>query len=126
MLPLLYLIILGVAYYFNDVAFVWFLPVLVSSFFFVLLADAHFRGKKLILQYTQKFYKKELSQREEEYLAKGDAYWMFVTLLNTLLQLFFGLGDNQALWLFYSSVGWYILFFLALVLQVIYGKIKHV
>jgi len=126
MFPLLYLLVLVLAYYFDLVRTVWFLPVLVSGFFFVIFVNAHFKGKKLILHYTQKFYKKELSLSEQEYLAKGDAYWMFVTFFNTFLQLLFGLGDNQMLWLFYSSIGWYILFFFALALQIIYGKIKHV
>ena len=126
MFPLLYILVLGLVYYFNGVAFVWFVPVLISSFFFVLFANAHFNNKKLVLKYTQKFYKKKLSQKEKEYLAKGDVYWMFVTLGNTLLQLYFGLGENKELWLFYSSLGWYVFFFFALALQVIYGKIKHV
>jgi len=126
MFPLLYLLILGFAYYFDQVTTVWFLPVLISGFFFVLFVNAHFKGKKLILHYTRKFYKNNLTQSEQEYLAKGDAYWMFVTLFNTLLQILFGLGNNHVLWLFYSSVGWYIFFFFALALQIIYGKIKHV
>lgn len=77
----------------------------------------------MILHFTRHFYKKELSDAEIEFLKNGDSYWMAVTFINTLLQVAFAYFADDVIWAFYSSVGWYIFFFIALTMQILYGKI---
>ena len=77
----------------------------------------------MILGYTRKFYKKELNSEEIEFLKRGDGYWVGVMLINTLIHLYVVNFSSDIVWAFYASVGWYILFFLALFIQIIYGKV---
>jgi len=78
------------------------------------------------LGFTRKFYRKELSKEEIEFLKKGDGYWVVVMLINTIIHLYVVNFTSDIVWAFYSSVGWYILFFTALAGQIIYGKVYGV
>lgn len=99
------------------------IPAAISSLFFLYFLNAYIHNKNLILYFTQKFYSKALSDEELKFLDKGDLYWVGVTLLNTIIQAFMGLYAANALWVFYSSVGWYIYFGIALGVQIVYGKV---
>ena len=98
------------------------IPSLISLFFFLLFLSAYLSKKALVLGFTKRFYKKELSDTEIVFLKKSDLYWVGVTLFNVLIQTLFGIFANDYMWAFYSSIGWYIYFFIALIAQIIYGK----
>lgn len=98
------------------------IPAFISFFFFLLFFSAYLGKKSLVLGFTKRFYKKTLSDLEEKFLKNSDLYWVGVTLLNVLLQALFGLFGDDYVWAFYSSIGWYIYFFTALIAQIIYGK----
>jgi len=100
-------------------------PTLYSLVFLSLFTVATFSKKHLVLKLTKKFYKKELDEKEQEYLKTGDAYWMGVTLINTIILINMGLFADDVTWALYSSVGWYIYFFSALLLQIVYGKLIY-
>jgi hypothetical protein len=93
-----------------------------ASIFFFLFSIAYFSKTHLVLSFTKKFYKKKLDEKEEKYLKGGDVYWMGVTFINTIVLIIMGLFADNYLWAIYSSIGWYIYFFCALFLQIIYGK----
>ena len=120
--PIIYFIFLILAYLLSSMEFVKVIPALISATFFLLFLTAYIQKKKLILSFTKKFYKKELGSDEERYIANGDAYWAVVTFINTLIQLVLAFYASDSLWAFYSSVGWYFYFFIALFFQIIYGK----
>lgn len=124
--PSLYVIILSIAYYFSSFETVKYIPVTLSSIFFLMFVDSHYNKKYMILGFTQKFYKKDLKEEEVEFLRKGDFYWVFVMLINTLIHLYIVNFSSDLVWAFYSSVGWYVYFFGALIAQIIYGKVKGV
>lgn len=118
-LPLIIFIIIR---YFDTLEYLKIIPSLFSSLFFYLFLDGYLRKKHLILRYTQRFYKKDLSSEKKKFLASSDIYWAGVLFLNILIQVFFMLQENDAIWAFYSSVGWYIYLIVALVLHMLYEK----
>jgi hypothetical protein len=123
LMPSIYLVALSLANYFSSIEVVKFVPVTLSFIFFFLFIDATYRKKHMILGFTQKFYPKRLSKEEEEFVKNGDRYWIVVTGINTLIQIYMIYIDDNILWAFYTSVGWYILFFVSLITQIIYGKV---
>lgn len=98
-------------------------PALISSIFFFFFLNSYINKKNLILRFTKKFYHKQLSVAELSYLSNGDGYWVVVTFLNTLIQIFTSLFCSDFIWAFYSSIGWYFYIFGALIIQIVYGKI---
>ncbi len=124
--PSLYVVILSLAYYFSSLDVVKYIPSTLSVIFTMMFIDSHINQKHMILAFTKKFYKKELKQKEIEFLKKGDLYWVFVMSFNTLIHLFIVNFSSDLVWAFYSSVGWYIYFFGALIAQIIYIKAKCV
>jgi len=121
-IPGIYLLLLFFAYFSSSFEMVKFIPVLISATFFALFMDSTMHKKELILGFTKKFYKKELSQKELLFLKDGDSFWALVTLINTLIQLALVFYGSNTLWAFYSSLGWYGFFFASLLVQIIYGK----
>ena len=124
--PSLYVIILSIAYYFSSFETVKYIPVTLSSIFFLMFVDSHFNKKYMILGFTQKFYKKDLKEEEVAFLKRGDFYWVLVMLVNTLIHLYIVNFSSDIVWAFYSSVGWYVYFFGALIAQIVYGKVYGV
>jgi uncharacterized membrane protein len=117
------LIVLVIAYYLTDIESIKLIPAVISALFFLLFLFAYLYDKKMILRFTKKFYTKELNQNEIEYISRGDGYWAIVTFVNSMIQTLLALYGNSVFWAIYSSVGWYIYFLFALILQVAYGKV---
>ncbi len=120
--PIIYFIFLILAYILSSMEFVKIIPALISAIFFLLFLTAYIQKKELILSFTKKFYKKKLGEEEERYIANGDGYWAIVTFINTSIQMVLAFFASDNIWAFYSSVGWYFYFFIALFFQIIYGK----
>jgi hypothetical protein len=123
LVPGIYILLLLLAYTYAELTIIKWIPVLVSAIFFSIFLEAVFHKKKWILSLTQRFYPKPLSSSEIDFLEEGDVYWMYVTLFNTIIQVIFVFYASDMLWAVYSSVGWYIFFASALILQVAYGKL---
>lgn len=121
-MPSIYLMALAVAYYFSSLQTVKYIPVTLSLIFLVLFIDSHYNKREMVLGFTKKFYPKELSNQEVEFLKKGDVYWVGVMFINTLIHLYVVNFTSDVVWAFYTSIGWYILFFIALITQILYGK----
>ncbi|WP_415396524.1 hypothetical protein [Sulfurimonas sp. CS5] len=121
--PSIYVIALLFAYFSSSFEMVKFIPVLISATFFALFIDATMYKKELILGFTKRFYKRELSKEEVLFLKDGDAYWAIITLINTLIQLALVFYGSNTIWAFYSSIGWYGFFFTSLVVQIVYGRL---
>ena len=119
----IYVVALSIAYYFSSLDAVKYIPVTLSMIFLLLFMDSHLYKKEMILGFTRKFYSKKLSDAQIEFLKKGDIYWVFVMLVNTLIHLYVVNFSSDVIWAFYASIGWYILFFSALSIQIIYGKV---
>ena len=122
LMPAIYVVALSVAYYFSSLEAVKYIPVTLSMIFLLLFIDAHLHKKEMILGFTRKFYHKKLAEQEIEFLKNGDAYWVGVMLVNALIHLWVVNFSSDVVWAFYASIGWYILFFTSLFIQIIYGK----
>ena len=122
--PLIYFAFVVIAYLLSSMEFIKLIPALISATFFLLFFKAFIQKKGLILQLAKKFYK-NLGEEEEKRIQNSDAYWALVTLLNTLIQLGLVFHDDNDLWAFYSSFGWYIFMFIAIIVQIAYGKIRN-
>ena len=83
-LPIIILFIIG---YFDTMEFLKIIPTLLSLLVFFFFLEAYVKKKKLILTYTQKFYKKELSVEKKMFLASSDGYWTGIILVHTLIQI---------------------------------------
>ncbi len=122
LMPAIYIVALSIAYYFSSLDAVKYIPVTLSMIFLLLFIDSHLHKREMILGFTRKFYHKELKDAEVEFLKKGDVYWVGVMLVNTLIHLYVVNFSSDVIWAFYASIGWYILFFVSLAIQIIYGK----
>jgi hypothetical protein len=120
--PLIYIVLLTLAYFYVDFRIVKYIPVFISALFFLLFLDASIGRKELIYKLTYRFYKKDLTAKESLFLKNSDIYWTLITGLNVMIQIALAHQSNAVLWAFYSSVGWYIFFFIALMVQLLYGK----
>ncbi len=121
--PLLYFTFIVVAYFTSSMEFIKLIPALISFTFFFLFLNAYIQKKEFILSITKKFYSKKLDENKEKFLAQSDGYWALVLFGNSLVQIVLVFYDNNEIWAFYSSVGWYFYMFIALVFQIMYGKL---
>lgn len=117
-----YIILLSVAYFFTSFSIVKLIPTLISLAFFTLFTQAAAKKQALIYKVSKRFYKKKFTPQEIAYLKKGDAYWALVILLFMIGQVIVVFFASNVVWAFYSSIGWYIYFIVALILQILYGK----
>jgi len=122
----IYFVFLMLAYYLSSLNSVKYIPVTLSIIFLSFFIDSHFNKREMVLNFAKKFYPKKLTLDEMEYLKNGDAYWVFVMGVNTLIHLYVVNFTSDVVWAFYTSVGWYILFFTALISQIVYGKVYGV
>ncbi len=122
LMPTIYVVALSIAYYYSSLDAVKYIPVTLSMIFLLLFIDAYLNKKEMILGFTRKFYKKELSDNEIEFIKQGDGYWVVIMLINTVIHLYIINYSSNTIWAFYSSIGWYILFFVSLFIQILYGK----
>ena len=121
-MPTIYIIALSIASYLSSFETVKFIPVTLSMIFLTLFIDSHYNKREMVLEFTKRFYRKELSQAEENFLKDGDFYWIFIMLINTCIQIYVIYYSSDVVWAFYTSIGWYILFFVSLIVQILYGK----
>jgi uncharacterized membrane protein len=112
------------ANYFSSVLMVKYIPLVLSLMFMFMFVDSHINKREMVLGFTNRFYKKELKEEELFYLKKGDFYWIWVMFANTIIHLYVVLFCSFNVWAFYSSIGWYVYFFMALFAQIAYIKLK--
>ena len=101
-------------------------PALFSLLAVALFLASVVRKNSLTLALTRRFYKKKLNPKEEAFLAKSDLYWFLITALNTLIILFLTLYASNTTWAIYTSIGWYLYLFFALILQILYGVFNKI
>lgn len=121
--PMIFVTLFAVAYTSSSMLIIRFFPVVVSAIFFLMFFDAWISNKSLVLAFTNKFYPKKLSSAEERYLKKSDLYWSIITMLNTLIQLYLTFYQSEWFWALYSSFGWAIFMVLALIIQIVFGRV---
>jgi hypothetical protein len=101
------------------------LPVIVSSLFFVKFLDAAWRKKPFLAVMVQRVPKVKWSDSKLEYIDRSHGYWAVVTGINTAIQAVMVMAPTT-LWALYTTLGWYLLFAVALGVQIVYGKLHAV
>ena len=120
--PLLYMLIALMAYFLKDFNILKVLPLLISSFITLFITISYLRNNSVILFFAKKFARHDISPREQEYIHHSTLFWIGVSLANVLIHLRIFLDNNIDYWIAYSSLGWYVLFLLAGLLQFLHRK----
>lgn len=97
------------------------LPVILSLFFFIKFLDATLRNRPFLADMVKKVPKVNLNEEKLRYIDRSHGYWTVVNGLNVSIQIAM-IFAPLSIWALYSTVGWYLLFGLALGSQIIYGK----
>lgn len=121
--PAIYSVLLFISIFYLNFKLVKFIPVFISMAFFLFFLDSLLGKKQIIYRLMKKYYPKKLTDNEVLFLKNGDLFWVVVTCINVLIQACLAYLNYDLLWAFYTSVGWYIYFFFALIGQVVYGRI---
>jgi len=97
-------------------------PLVLSSSITFLIYVSYLQKKSLILYFAQKFSKKEIDDKEKDYIHKSTRFWILVSIINVILHCIILFDENENFWIFYSSIGWYFLFLFAGFLQFLHRR----
>jgi len=98
-------------------------PLALSSTITLMMILSYIQKKSIILYFAKKFSKQEIIKEEQEYIHKSTLFWIGVSFINLMIHFNILLStQNSTFWAFYSSIGWYVLFGLAGVLQYLHRK----
>ncbi|HIQ47343.1 MAG TPA: hypothetical protein EYH57_06960 [Sulfurovum sp.] len=120
--PLFYMSIALFAYMSEAFLVLKIMPLLISLFFSLLLLVSYLQERSLILYFANRFSKHTIEEKEQAYIQKSTLFWFLITLVNIAIHTLAYLSDTMYFWLYYSSIGWYILFILAGILQFMHRK----
>lgn len=120
--PLFYLGVSLLAYYLDNFLFLKILPLLISTLISIYILYSYISKNSFIFIFLEKFNKK-VEKEEKNYIRKSTLFWFFVSLSNVLIHSFVLYTKDMFYWTFYSSIGWYILFIIAGLIQFIHKKI---
>lgn len=120
--PVLYILLSIFTYFFKDFLVLKAMPLILSSIFTIIIFISYLNKKSIILYFAKKFSKKEISQKEEEYIHKSTLFWILVSFINIFIHLQIFQNPNINFWIFYSSFGWYFLFIFAGIIQYLHRR----
>lgn len=120
--PTFYLGVSCCAFVLDDFMLLKSLPLLISILVSLYFFYSYFKKQSFILLFLEKL-KKEVDEKEKNYIQKATLFWALVSVVNIALHLFVLYNDNINYWIIYTSIGWYFVFGLAFILQMIHKKI---
>ncbi len=120
--PSFYIIVAILAFSFENFLLLKSLPLLISILVSLYFFYSYFTKNSFILLVLDKF-KKDISTNEKEYIQKSTLFWCIISIINIFIHIFVLQSDNINYWIYYSSIGWYFVFIVAFVLQMIHKKI---
>ena len=109
----------------ENIAIVKLYPFLVSALIFGFFTYLTLSKKSILSAGFKRFSKKSLPLEFEDFLYRSQYFWIGVLGLNLFLHLYF-YTQNELIWASYALFGWYILLFVALLLNITYGKLNSV
>lgn len=120
--PLFYLGISLLAYFLDNFLLLKLLPLLISSLISIFILYSYISKQSFIFIFLEKINKK-VNEKEKDYIQKSTLFWFFVSFINILVHGYILKLDNIIYWTFYSSIGWYLLFIVAGLIQFLHKKI---
>lgn len=101
------------------------LPLIISLFFFIKFLDATLRGRPFLADMVKRVPKVRWTPEKLAYIDRSHGYWTLVNGINVSIQAAMVFAPLQV-WALYSTVGWYLLFGVALAAQIINGKLHGI
>ena len=96
-------------------------PLILSILFFFAFIYAQLSQKFFLLDWIKKF--KSLDEPTTIYLEKTHVLWVVVAFINVSFHSYFLFYGSLESWMFYTTVGWYLLLACAIVMQIAFRKI---
>lgn len=119
--PLIVILLGGAAWISENFMALKLYPLLLSVLFLLYFIISVLTRKYLLIEWVEKFKKRPLQSAERHDVIVSHWFWIGVLGINTSLHLYFVLKDNTFLWALYSFAGWYLLFGIAMALQLIFA-----
>lgn len=116
-IPSFYLIISFLCFFIEEFMLLKILPLLISIFIALIFIISFIKKESILFYFIQKFKKEVLTLEEKEYIHKSTFFWILITILNVALHIWAYVGENINFWLFYSTVGGYLLIVSAGIVQ---------
>jgi len=119
------LIFLGFKYFEIDTSFFLTLkvfPLSMSIIVTFLILLSYFKNDSMILKFAKRFTKIDISEEEKVYIHNSTLFWVFVSSVNVVIHIFMYLSTNIELWVFYSSIGWYGVFIVGAIFQLLHRQ----
>lgn len=120
--PLIYIVISILAFLLNDVTVLKILPALLSALLSLFILYTYITKNSFIFIFLEKVGK-SVPKEEKEYIQRSTLFWFFSSIINLLIHIFILYLGNMEYWNIYSSIGWYIVFISAGLIQFVHKKI---
>lgn len=114
--PAFYLFISLLAYFLDTFIVLKALPLLISILISIFMFYSYFSKQSFIFTFLAKI-KKEVGEKEKEYIQKSTLFWAYSSIFNISLHVYVLLNENINYWLYYSSFGWYFVFIISGIIQ---------
>lgn len=95
-------------------------PLLLSILFLGYFIFSVTQGDYPLIKWIERFKKRPLLSWEIKDIIASHIFWIWVLLLNTSIHFFLLLKASIKVWAIYSFAGWYVLFGIAIALQISY------
>jgi len=102
----------------NDIWVLKSFPLTLSLLFFIAFIHAEITKQYFLIDYIKKV--KKIDEIEELYLKKTHLIWIVVTAMNVALHGYFLFYASLEQWVFYTTIGWYILLGCGILFQIIF------
>jgi uncharacterized membrane protein len=119
--PLILLILYYAQMPLEEVLYLKAVPMLLALFVTILMIHSYLGDNGLVLGIAKRL-KKDIDERESAYINASTKFWIGVALLNVVIHGYLFLGNDTMVWAGYSSVGWYLLFGVAALVQFIHRQ----
>lgn len=106
----------------GDLIALKFYPLVLSLLFLLYFIGAVVTKRYVLIEWVEKFKKRPLESSERRDVIVSHWFWIGVLGVNSSLHLYFLLKENTFLWAIYSFAGWYLLFGMAMVLQLLFAN----
>jgi len=95
-----------------------FMSVLVTG----LILKSYYSNNSMVLKVANKLKKFNINIGDDSYIKRSTLFWVGVSFVNVLVHIYMYLQSNIELWVFYASVGWYSVFIIGGVIQILHHQ----
>ncbi len=119
---LIYMTISILAFFVKEPIVLKALPATLSLLISTFILYSYINKNSFIFIFLEKF-NKIVDEKEKVYIQNSTLFWFIVSILNFGIHLFILYLNDNNIWIFYSSIGWYFIFLGAGLIQFIHKKL---